>query len=201
MLSLILNLINFRNNLVKLSFKNDSLTLIDTQNDIINWEPSLDILNECKHSQTDTKNCQNYIRIILLNKSQLLTCGTNANKPLCTWRTLSNPSKIVDQFDATGKCPQSAETSLTYLKIDNDYYFATSIDYSSIGMRPDYLIERNIEGFNKKQIRTDQYNSNWMNEPEFVASIEIGNYVYFFFRETAIEYMNCGQVRFLDFYD
>lgn len=30
--------------------------------------------------------------------------------------------------------------------------------------------------------------------PVFVASMTIGDYVYFFIRETAIEYMNCGQV-------
>ncbi len=29
-------------------------------------------------------------------------------------------------------------------------------------------------------------------DPAFVASFEIGQYVYFFFRETAVEYANCG---------
>lgn len=31
-------------------------------------------------------------------------------------------------------------------------------------------------------------------EPVFVSSITIGDYVYFFIRETSIEFMNCGQV-------
>lgn len=31
-------------------------------------------------------------------------------------------------------------------------------------------------------------------EPDFVSSYEIGDYIYFFFRETAIEYINCGKV-------
>ena len=30
--------------------------------------------------------------------------------------------------------------------------------------------------------------------PNFVGSLAFGDYVYFFFRETAIEYFNCGKV-------
>ena len=31
--------------------------------------------------------------------------------------------------------------------------------------------------------------------PDFVASVEDADHVYFFFREEAVEYMNCGKVR------
>jgi len=31
-------------------------------------------------------------------------------------------------------------------------------------------------------------------EPNFVSSYEVGDYVYVFFRETAVEYINCGKV-------
>lgn len=31
--------------------------------------------------------------------------------------------------------------------------------------------------------------------PDFVNSLVHGNFVYFFFRETAVEYINCGKVR------
>ena len=30
-------------------------------------------------------------------------------------------------------------------------------------------------------------------EPNFVGSFDIGEYVYFFFRETSVEYINCGK--------
>eukprot|EP00057_Strongylocentrotus_purpuratus_P007832 XP_011662306.1 PREDICTED: semaphorin-5A isoform X1 [Strongylocentrotus purpuratus] len=43
-------------------------------------------------------------------------------------------------------------------------------------------------------LRTAQLNSKWLNNPNFVASYEIGPYVYFFFRETAVEFSNCGQI-------
>lgn len=32
-----------------------------------------------------------------------------------------------------------------------------------------------------------------LSEPNFVGSFDIGEYVYFFFREPAVEYMNCGK--------
>lgn len=32
--------------------------------------------------------------------------------------------------------------------------------------------------------------------PNFVSSITKGDFVYFFFRETAVEYINCGKVSF-----
>lgn len=32
--------------------------------------------------------------------------------------------------------------------------------------------------------------------PDFVGSMTQGDFVYFFFRETAVEYINCGKVMF-----
>ena len=36
--------------------------------------------------------------------------------------------------------------------------------------------------------------------PDFVTSLEDGDYVYFFFREQAVEYINCGKVRKISIY-
>ena len=65
----------------------------------------------------------------------------------------------------------------------------------------------------KNQIRTGQYNLKELNGksltsserllqfswvhfagPDFVSSIEDKDFVYFFFREEAVEFMNCGKV-------
>ncbi len=32
-------------------------------------------------------------------------------------------------------------------------------------------------------------------DPDFVSSFEYGDHVYFFLREAAVEYINCGKVR------
>lgn len=47
-------------------------------------------------------------------------------------------------------------------------------------------------------IRTDQYNSKWLNSPQFVGSFEAGDFVYFVFREAAVEYINCGKVHTIE---
>ena len=47
-------------------------------------------------------------------------------------------------------------------------------------------------------IRTGQYNLNHLNSPDFVGSVEDEDYVYFFFREDAIENMNCAKVSNFD---
>jgi semaphorin 5 len=201
-----------RNFLMKLSVVDNGLTLVDSANDFAVWKADRDAIEDCHdillNSKDQKNNCQNFIRVLLfennnagnnlktLNKKQsnrLLVCGTFANRPQCTWRNVSRLNDIIDIFDGIGKCPQSPETSSTYLQLNGDYYFATSIDYSNVDpdMRADYLIDRSLG--NSKQLRSDQYNSNWLNDPKFVASLTIGDYIYFFIKETAIEFMNCGQ--------
>ena len=39
----------------------------------------------------------------------------------------------------------------------------------------------------------------FISAPNFVSSMTQGDFVYFFFRETAVEYINCGKVICLDF--
>lgn len=34
----------------------------------------------------------------------------------------------------------------------------------------------------------------WLNDPQFVGSFETEDHVYFLFRESAVEYINCGKV-------
>lgn len=66
----------------------------------------------------------------------------------------------------------------------------------------------------REPLQTEQYNSmslngtwNWekglfvfyklcmlVAAPDFVSSMSQGDFVYFFFRETAVEYINCGKV-------
>ena len=68
--------------------------------------------------------------------------------------------------------------------LDGQLYSGTVADFSG----SDSLIIRN-------QLRTEQYNLKHLNGPNFVGSVEDEDYVYFFFREEAVEFMNCGKVR------
>ena len=42
-------------------------------------------------------------------------------------------------------------------------------------------------------LRTVQYDSKWLAQPDFVAQFETADFIYFIFRETAAEVMNCGK--------
>jgi hypothetical protein len=167
-----------RDYLIKLLYENETLRLVDFENDIVYWEANEDIVNECKRSTNlvlvdSDKYCHNYVRVIaqpqedsstrsLSVVDRILVCGTYANRPLCTWRSRSAPNNVIDSFDGAGKVPPSPDASLAYSKLGNgDFYFGTSIDYSEQGMKADFLIERSIGP--SLQLRTDQYNSNWLN--------------------------------------
>lgn len=41
--------------------------------------------------------------------------------------------------------------------------------------------------------RTEQYDLKQLNQPDFISTHEYKEHVYFFFRETAMEYENCGK--------
>ncbi|XP_077165767.1 semaphorin-5A isoform X8 [Paroedura picta] len=86
------------------------------------------------------------------------------------------------------RCPYSPQhNSTALLTSTGELYAATVMDfpgrdpaiYRSLGILP--------------PLRTAQYNSKWLNEPNFVSSYDIGNFFYFFFRENAMEY-DCGQI-------
>ena len=49
-------------------------------------------------------------------------------------------------------------------------------------------------GFGSEPVlRTSQFNSLWLSGPDFVATFETRRFIYFLFRETATEAMNCGK--------
>lgn len=61
-------------------------------------------------------------------------------------------------------------------------YSATVADFSG----GDALIYRGI-------LRTEQFNPKQLNQPAFVQTVERNGYVFFFFREIALENTNCGK--------
>uniref|UniRef100_A0A8C6P033 Semaphorin 5A n=1 Tax=Nothobranchius furzeri TaxID=105023 RepID=A0A8C6P033_NOTFU len=136
------------------------------------------------------EECQNYIRVLLVNGNRLFTCGTNAFTPICTNRTLTNLTEIHDQISGMARCPYNPLHNSTALITSNgELYAATAMDFSG----RDPAIYRSLGGM--PPLRTAQYNSKWLNEPNFVSSYDIGNFTYFFFRENAVEH-DCGRTVF-----
>lgn len=68
---------------------------------------------------------------------------------------------------------------------DDNLYVATVAQFSGA----DPLIYRS-------PLRTEQFNPKHLNAPNFVHSFHHKDHVYFFFRETAVEYINCGKAIF-----
>uniref|UniRef100_A0A182P8I8 Semaphorin-1A n=1 Tax=Anopheles epiroticus TaxID=199890 RepID=A0A182P8I8_9DIPT len=67
----------------------------------------------------------------------------------------------------------------------NELYSGTVADFSGL----DPIIYR-------EHLQTEQYDSLSLNAPNFVGSFTQGDFVYFFFRETAVEFINCGKAIF-----
>lgn len=67
--------------------------------------------------------------------------------------------------------------------LDGHLYTATAADFS--GSEP--LIYR-------EPVRTEHSDLRLLNDPSFVGAVASTSHVYFFYRETAVEYMNCGKV-------
>nr|XP_022335242.1 semaphorin-5B-like [Crassostrea virginica]XP_022335250.1 semaphorin-5B-like [Crassostrea virginica]XP_022335258.1 semaphorin-5B-like [Crassostrea virginica]XP_022335266.1 semaphorin-5B-like [Crassostrea virginica] len=134
-------------------------------------------------------DCYNFIKILLVHQDEVLVCGTNAFNPWCTWRAADNLTDVSETIaNAKGFCPFSPNHNSTgIITSQRDYISATSVD--SAERNP--VIYR-IYTNNKEKVRTQQ-NSKWLNEPDFVSAYEVDDFIYFFFREVATEYINCGK--------
>lgn len=138
----------------------------------------------CLMKGKDDENCQNYIKIMAkASNGRLLLCGTNSFKPLCReYNILSGNYSMEKEKPGQAVCPYDPRHNSTSIYVDGDLYTGTVADFS--GMDP--IIYR-------EPLQTEQYDSMSLNAPDFVNSLTQGDFVYFFFRETAVEYINCGK--------
>ncbi|XP_066909269.1 semaphorin 5c [Halyomorpha halys] len=152
------------------------------------WLAPADKVQLCQDKGQSEEDCHNFIQVLLTNGKRLFTCGTNAFSPTCTWREMEEVNRVVEWVRGVGKCPYSPHSNVTSLISDEGQYFAGSpMDFSGA----DHAIIRDL---GPTYLRTNQYNSKWLNEPQFVGSFETDLYVYFVFRESAVEYINCGKI-------
>ncbi|XP_029384740.1 semaphorin-5A isoform X1 [Echeneis naucrates] len=177
-------IVGARNHLFRLNL--EDLTLIQEAE----WHCDEFTKGACFSRGKSEEECQNYIRVLLVNGNRLFTCGTNAFTPICTNRTLTNLTEIHDQISGMARCPYNPlHNSTALITSSGELYAATAMDFSG----RDPAIYRSLGGL--PPLRTAQYNSKWLNEPNFVSSYDIGNFTYFFFRENAVEH-DCGRTVF-----
>ncbi|XP_039283043.1 semaphorin-5B [Nilaparvata lugens] len=152
------------------------------------WLAPAEKVKMCQVKGQSEMDCHNFIKVLLTNGRKLFTCGTNAFSPQCSWREMEDVSRVSDWVRGVAMCPYSPYANSTSLLTDAGVYFAGSpMDFTGA----DSAIVRDLGALN---LRTIQYNSKWLNEPQFVGSFETESFVFFMFRESAVEYINCGKI-------
>uniref|UniRef100_A0A6B2EKI6 Putative semaphorin n=1 Tax=Phlebotomus kandelakii TaxID=1109342 RepID=A0A6B2EKI6_9DIPT len=155
------------------------------------WEASISIQETCQNKGQREIDCHNYIMVLQNYGNRLYACGTYGFSPFCSWRQMENLT-VLNYDKGVAKCPFNPHANITALMTDNGQIFVGSpTDFS--GSDP-AILRADVAQDNSRMLRTNQYNSKWLNDPQFVGSFETGEFVYFIFRETAVEYINCGKV-------
>uniref|UniRef100_A0AAY4C4D6 Semaphorin-3C n=1 Tax=Denticeps clupeoides TaxID=299321 RepID=A0AAY4C4D6_9TELE len=155
---------------------------------IIHWPVAQQRRTECILSGKDINGeCGNYIRLIEpWNRTHLYVCGTGAYNPICTYVDRGRRSQVTSLDSGKGKCPYDPKLNSVSSLINGQLYTGVYIDF----MGTDSAIFRTLG--KHTAMRTDQYNSRWLNDPTFVHAQLIpdsaeknDDKLYFFFREKA----------------
>lgn len=164
---------------------------------IIHWPAKQQRIDECVLAGKDSiKECGNFIRLIQpWNRTHLYTCGTGAYNPVCTY--INRGRKAQDYVfyldpdrveSGKGKCAYDPKLDSVSALINEELYSGVYIDF----MGTDAAIFRAMG--KKAAMRTDQYNSRWLNDPAFVhvqlipdSAERNDDKLYFFFREKSTD--------------
>uniref|UniRef100_A0A8C7CCT9 Semaphorin 3F n=1 Tax=Oncorhynchus kisutch TaxID=8019 RepID=A0A8C7CCT9_ONCKI len=156
----------------------------------INKEPLILHWPVSQQRKTECGECGNFIRLIEpWNRTHLYVCGTGAYNPICTYvnrgrKPQVRPGKVES---GKGKCSYDPKLNSVSALINGELYAGVYIDF----MGTDSAIFRTGK---QTAMRTDQYNSRWLNDPSFVhvqlipdSAERNDDKLYFFFRETSAE--------------
>uniref|UniRef100_A0A8C1R8Y3 Sema domain, transmembrane domain (TM), and cytoplasmic domain, (semaphorin) 6A n=1 Tax=Cyprinus carpio TaxID=7962 RepID=A0A8C1R8Y3_CYPCA len=135
--------------------------------------------------------CHNFIKVLLQQSDDsLFVCGTNAFNPSCRTYKMDSLDAVGDEISGMARCPYDAKHANVALFADGKLYSATVTDFLAI----DAVIYRSLG--DSPTLRTVKHDSKWLKEPYFVQAIDYGEFIYFFFREIAMEYNSMGKVVF-----
>lgn len=174
-------------------------------------EPS-NVASCVSKGKSENYDCRNHVRVIqpIGNGDRLYVCGTNAHNPAdllvyANLTTLGRHEYVPGVGNGIAKCPFDPEDNSTAIWVENGnpgglpaLYSGTNAEFTkadSVIFRTDlHNLKSGSREYSFK--RTIKYDSHMLDKPDFVGSYEIGDYVYFFLREIAVEYMNCGKAIF-----
>ncbi|XP_078803094.1 semaphorin-3D isoform X2 [Oryzias latipes] len=108
-------------------------------------------------------------------------------------KSLEEPLFVLSGSDESGrgKCPFSPREPFAVFLTDGELYAGTSVDFMGANAA---IFRTSVMGSSQHYIRTEAYDHNWLNEPDFVSSFSIpdthspdDDKIYFFFKEKAVE--------------
>lgn len=177
-----------------------NISLLTLQQDVdrgLEWNPKRLNVKKCKNQLEHKlqRKCHNFIQVLGKLDGKYYVCGTNAYMPMCRFYEYKEPNypvqvqgfEVIQEEAGNGKCPYDPEHNSTFIFTDDNLYSATVTDFMS---RDPLIIDSNFK------TRTEQYNSNMLNNPNFVSSFAIKENLFFLFREQAVENINCGKAVF-----
>ncbi|XP_053159535.1 semaphorin-6A isoform X4 [Hemicordylus capensis] len=157
----------------------------------LTWKSKQLDVDTCKMKGKHKDECHNFIKVLLKrNDDTLFICGTNAFSPSCRNYKMDTLEFLKEEFSGMARCPYDAKHANVALFAEGKLYSATVTDFLAI----DAVIYRSLG--DSPTLRTVKHDSKWLKEPYFVHAVDYGNYIYFFFREIAVEYHSMGKVVF-----
>ncbi|KAM6180776.1 semaphorin-6D isoform 7-T7 [Erethizon dorsatum] len=154
----------------------------------LTWRSKQQDRENCAMKGKHKDECHNFIKVFVpRNDEVVFVCGTNAFNPMCRYYRLNTLEYDGEEINGLARCPFDPRQTNVALFADGKLYSATVADFLS----SDHVIYRSMG--DGSALRTIRYDSKWIKEPHFLHGIEYGNYVYFFFREIAVEHNNLGK--------
>ncbi|XP_041074469.1 semaphorin-6D-like isoform X3 [Polyodon spathula] len=154
----------------------------------LTWRSRQQDRENCAMKGKHRDECHNFIKVFVpRNDDLVLVCGTNAFNPMCRYYRLDNLEYDREEISGLARCPFDAKQTNVAIFADSKLYSATVADF----LASDAVIYRSMG--DGSALRTIKYDSKWLKEPHFLHALEYGNYVYFFFREIAVEHNNLGK--------
>lgn len=156
----------------------------------VDWEVPAKTIDTCLAKGQSDDDCRNYIMVLHEFNNKLLSCGTFAYSPNCSWRNVDNLS-LIKYEKGVGKSPFSPRANITTLMTsDGKMFIGSATDFSGADSA---ILRADLSVSESKILRTKQYNSEWLNNPQFVGSFESSDFIYFVFREVAVEVGSYGK--------
>ncbi|KAF1389334.1 hypothetical protein PFLUV_G00072360 [Perca fluviatilis] len=157
----------------------------------LTWKSKQADVDTCRMKGKHKDECHNFIKVLLQqNDDTLFVCGTNAFNPCCRTYKMDTLEAVGEDISGMARCPYDAKHANVALFADGKLYSATVTDFLAI----DAVIYRSLG--DSPTLRTVKHDSKWLKEPYFVQAVDYGDFIYFFFREIAMEYNTMGKVVF-----